>query len=189
MTQHRTQLLDILVTVPEIQQVLEAIEQLGIPDAFLAGGAITQCVWNHLSGNPALHKVKDFDIIYFDQNPTQSEADIEDHLTRTLSISRPVDVKNQAKVHTWYPKKFGNTIPPLTSSEDGLRMWLPCFAVGVRKHQDEWCVAAPFGLTDLFNRLVQPNRTAMSQQNYEQMTTSFKDRWPDITVVPWEAHA
>ncbi|MCZ8499964.1 nucleotidyltransferase family protein [Vibrio lentus] len=43
--------------------------EVGLPNFYIAGGAITQVIWNeHRTQKPLLDKVKDFDIVYFDNS-------------------------------------------------------------------------------------------------------------------------
>ncbi len=51
---------------------------------------------------------------------------------------------------------------------------------------NEGCVSvyAPYGLEDAFNMIVKPNKIAMSEASYIKMTSSFKERWPEISVEP-----
>ncbi len=180
------ELLTILEAVPEIEETLNVLVEYRLPDHYLAGGAVTQCVWNHLLGHSALHRVKDFDVVYFEQESQNREQVHERAIRNRLSHALPIDVKNQAFVHTWYPVKFGNVIPPHTTTEDGIRTWLPALAVGVRKHGSQYVVFAPFGLEDMMQMVVRPNKRAMSQNNYAVMTESFKTRWPQIRLDAWE---
>lgn len=175
----------IISDVPEIVELLEVLEKLELPNHYLAGGAVTQVVWNALLGFDSLRNVKDFDVIYFEGNPIQSESVWEAWIQPRVSFSLPVDVKNQALVHQWYCKKFGNPIAPLKSVEEGIKMWLPCFAVGATLNENGIEIYSPFGLEDLFAQVIRPNKTAMSKKNYDDMNRSFKNRWPSVRVIPW----
>ncbi len=178
-------LIDTISKIPEIMELLKILNDVELPNHYLAGGSITQAVWNRKLGNAPLHRVKDFDVVYFDQNEAVSEKDYELLIDSRKKHAVPVDVKNQAKVHEWYGEKFGNSIEPLSESEGGIRMWLPCFAVGVRLTEDTIKVFAPFGLADQENMVVRPNRTAMSKENYDSMNRSFKQRWPSLVIEAW----
>ncbi|ASP38792.1 hypothetical protein CHH28_08905 [Bacterioplanes sanyensis] len=178
-------LVDTISSVPEIMELLTILNDVELPNHYLAGGSITQAVWNRKLGNEPLYRVKDFDVVYFDQDEAMSEKEYEFLINSGKRHSVPVDVKNQAKVHEWYGKKFGNNIAPLTESEDGIRMWLPCFAVGVRLVKGAVNVFEPFGLEDQANMIIRPNKTAMSRENYDSMNRSFKQRWPNIEIKDW----
>ena len=174
---------------PEMVETLEACRRYGLPNHYLAGGAVTQMVWNGLLGRPLLDQVKDFDVVYFADEPLEAQARHEEALQAVLGHGVAVDVKNQARVHEWYPRKFGREIEPYGCAEDGIASWLPAFAVGVRLEdgglEGKWCVVAPFGLSDLWSMRVRPNKTVMGRGDYVRMTASFKRRWPQIVVGPW----
>lgn len=185
MVMNEKYLIETILSIPEVMELLEILNDIKLPNHYLAGGSITQAVWNRMLGNSPLHKVKDFDVVYFDKEPSKSEAIYEREIELRKNHSVPIDVKNQAKVHEWYGSKFGNEIEPLTESEDGIRMWLPCFAVGVRLVDGEVEVFAPFGLSDQADMVIRPNKAAMSQENYDAMNCSFKERWPNLKIEAW----
>lgn len=178
-------LVDTISNIPEIMELLKVLNDVELPNHYLAGGSITQAVWNRKLGNAPLHRVKDFDVVYFDEIQSTSEANFEEEIEKLKSFKVPVDVKNQAKVHEWYGSKFGNDIEPLKKSEDGIRMWLPCFAVGVKLDGDTIKVFAPYGFEDLANMVIRPNKLAMSKENYDSMNRSFKQRWPNLEIEEW----
>ncbi|MGI9281832.1 MAG: nucleotidyltransferase family protein [Endozoicomonas sp.] len=178
-------LLALLKQSLEITETLEACRMIEVPNYYLAGGAITQTVWNHLLGLPLLNNIKDFDVVYFDSSDASNEQHYQLQISDLVSHTFPVDVKNQAKVHEWYPQKFGNVIEPYQSAEEGIASWLPAFAIGVRLEGSGLKVFAPYGLDDLMAMHIRPNKTVMSEQSYVAMTKSFKARWTGITVEPW----
>ncbi len=176
----KSHLIETTSDIPEIIELLQILKQIRLPNHYLAGGSVTQAIWNSKLGNHPLHKVKDFDEV---QNT--SESQFEEAIDKLKSFSIPVDVKNQAKVHEWYGNKFGNNIKPLKQSEDGIKMWLPCFAVGIRLDGDTIKVFSPYGLDDLTNMVIRPNKLAMSKENYDSMNRSFKQRWPNLEIMAW----
>ncbi|SBS32526.1 hypothetical protein MSP8886_02454 [Marinomonas spartinae] len=178
-------LVDTISNIPEMMELLTILNEIKLPNHYLAGGSVTQAVWNRKLGNDPLYKVKDFDVVYFDQKMSRSEKEYEAEIDFRKTYLMPVDVKNQANVHEWYGAKFGNNIEPLKESEDGIRMWLPCFAVGIRLVDDVLDVFAPFGLEDQANMIIRPNKTAMSKENYDTMNRSFKQRWPNLEIKEW----
>ncbi|MFM2484318.1 nucleotidyltransferase family protein [Celerinatantimonas yamalensis] len=174
-----------IADIPEMMALLSILQEMELPNHYLAGGAITQAVWNCQLGHAPLDQIKDFDVVYFDRAADNAELHYEQQIHQIRAFDRPVDVKNQAKVHQWYGKKFGSDIAPLTETEDGIRMWLPCFAVGVRLQNDSMRVFAPFGLDDLANMIIRPNKTAMSEDNYNAMNRRYQTRWPSLVIEPW----
>ncbi|MEJ2764629.1 nucleotidyltransferase family protein [Photobacterium sp. MCCC 1A19761] len=168
-------------------ETAQACRDLGLPNFYIAGGAITQLIWNRLSGRPLLEQVKDFDIVYFDREQHRSEAWYEDEISTRMSHTVEIDVKNQAIVHLWYPQKFGCDIPAYERVEQGIDSWLSAFAIGFTLNTGgSVTIYAPYGLEDAFQMNVKPNKIAMTEANYRKMTQSFKNRWPSISVAPWD---
>lgn len=185
MGEKENKLISIIEHCPEIMETLNACEKYGLKDFFLAGGAITQILWNNLLKKPQLENIKDFDIIYFSKEEAFDHEKIhENHIRKLVHHKIQLDIVNQANVHRWYGKKFGNEIAPLTRTEDGIKTWLPAFAIGISK-KDSLRVYAPYGLEDAFSMTVRPNKIAMSEENYNTMTKSFKRRWNEIQIIPW----
>ena len=179
-------IISIIQQSPEIEETLSVCTEYGLPNYYLAGGAITQCIWNSLLHLPLLAKVKDFDVIYFCKEDKNQEEVYEATINNQVTHRIPVDIKNQAFVHEWYPVKFGNKIAPYNNVEEALFSWIPAFAIGIRKEDKKYKVFAPFGLQDTLDMYVRPNKKIMRSKNYEKMATSFQERWPQIKVEPWE---
>ena len=179
-------IISIIRKSPEIEETLSVCAEYGLPDYYLAGGAITQCIWNSLLNFPLLKKVKDFDVIYFCEEERDLEGIHETAINKRVKHGIPVDVKNQAFVHKWYPGKFGNEIAPYKSVEEVFLSWIPAFALGIRKDEDKYKIFAPFGLQDTVSMHIRPNKKIMSEKNYNKITADFLERWPQIKVDQWE---
>lgn len=186
MADRRKELISYIDKCPEITETLYKCSEYGLRNYYVAGGAITQLLWNNLLGKPHLEKVKDFDVVYYsDTEDRLSEKVHQSALEKMITHQFPLDVTNQAYVHEWYPKKFGNIIQPFKTVEDGIQTWLSAFAIGIRKLK-EYEIFAPYGLDDAFAMIVRPNRLTMTKENYINMTDSFKKRWQTINILPWE---
>ncbi|MCB9991084.1 MAG: nucleotidyltransferase family protein [Rhodospirillales bacterium] len=179
--------LNILQQNPAIVETIHACFDYGLPHYYLAGGAITQTIWNHIGGKPLMQGIKDLDIVYFAENETgDTERTHENQLCHDLKNKYVIDVKNQAFVHQWYPDKFGAVIPPYKNTEDAISSWLPAFAIGLRLQDNgEYDLFCPFGLEDAFSMVIRPNKRVMPQSAYTQMASSFGQRWPDVTIIEW----
>jgi len=181
-----SRLKSLIMSVPELVETAKVCRGVGLPNFYIAGGAITQLIWNHLLEREPLDKIKDFDIVYFDNIEIRTEESYETEIEAQLKHSVKVDLKNQANVHKWYPFKFGQIIPAYNRVEQGIDSWLSAFAIGFNFNTDgELSIYAPFGLEDAFNMHVKPNKIVMSEVNYIKMTNSFKKRWSSISVEPW----
>lgn len=191
MSDLEARLVDIVRGVPTTMQVLRTIRDLDLPDAMIFSGAIYQPVWNHLTGRAPDYGIKDYDVAYHDDSDTSYEA--EDVVIQQVAarfdepLKSLVEVRNQARVHLWFEKKFGadEPYPPLLSSADALKRFVAtAFCVGVRMEADDsLSVFAPFGLDDLFALHLRPNPLRVKGAGgWARTTGSAQARWPEITV-------
>lgn len=100
-------------------EVLETVRSLDLPDCRLVAGAVYQSVWNSLTNRPHDHGVKDWDLAYFDASDLSWEA--EDQVIRRVRAAFPespdrIEVRNQARVHLWFERRFGIPYAPLGST-------------------------------------------------------------------------
>ena len=127
------------------------LRPLGLPQCYVTAGCLFQTLWNLRSGRPAAENIKDYDVFYFDGADLSWEA--EDAVIRRVAplaerLGIPVEVRNQARVHLWYPARFGDDYPQLHSAKDGMSRYLVrCTCVGIGVADGE--VFAPDGFADL----------------------------------------
>ncbi len=175
---------------PVLAGLLDRFDQVDLPDAWLAAGAIAQTVWNLAAGQPAGAGIKDVDLVHFD--PSDLSADAEAAAERRIRALVPegirVDVKNEARVHLWYAARFGYPIPPYASMADAIASFpTTATAVGVRCVEGRFEVAAPFGLDDLLGLIVRPNKRQITRAIYQAKVERWRPLWPALTVVEWDA--
>jgi hypothetical protein len=168
-------------------------EIAGLPDAWLAGGCLVQTVWNSLTGRPLTYGINDYDVLYFDAD-TSWEA--EDAIIRRLeqrlaALQVKIEIRNQARVHLWYPQRHGRPYPPLMSAAESIDRFLTTNTqVGLHNTSQGYKLYAPRGLSDAVNLIVRPNATAnFSADNYDAKAARWKALWPEITVYPAPATA
>lgn len=186
----RQALEDIVRSQPVLMAVLTGLRDMALPDAWLVSGAVYNVVWNHLTGRPALTGIKDVDLIYFDPADLSYEAEdrvIKAAEARFADLPLPVEVRNQARVHLWFPQKFGIVVTPLTHSTEALKRYASrTHAVAVRLEGDNTLtIEAPFGLEDLFAFRITPNAVLDNRAAHDAKGARAKTVWPEITVVPW----
>jgi len=172
-------------------RVMSAAEEMALPDWYLVAGALAQSVWNIVLGRPVLHKVEDIDVVYFDSDDLTEamEGCREATLAERLAdIGIRLDAKNQARVHLWYEKRFGYKLRPYRSTREAITTFpFTATSVGVTGVGEAIRVFAPFGLDDLFNLTVRANRTQITPETYTAKAERVRVRWPEITILPWEA--
>lgn len=188
-----TQLLmlkDILYKSDALSTAINKACKLGLKNYYIGAGCVAQTVWNYLSGYPLEYGIGDIDFVYFDDSDLSLEAE-----NRVVNMVKAafgdlpikIDVKNEARVHLWYDKHFGYKIEPYTSLEDAVNTWpTTATAIGVRKSENgSLVVYAPFGLNDLFGKVVRANKRQITEDIYEAKTHKWIGKWKDLIIVPW----
>ncbi|TMI57733.1 nucleotidyltransferase family protein [Candidatus Bathyarchaeota archaeon] len=157
-----------------VKQILRRTPRLQMPNWYLGAGCIAQTVWNSLHGFELTRNIQDYDLAYFDSTDLSEETE-EKTIRKAQSVlgdlGVTIDVKNEARVHLWYKKHFGNAIRPYRSIEDAR-------------------------LDDLLSMIVRPNMKqaeyfltedeSTSREVYNQKAQKWVKAWPKLVVVPWE---
>ncbi|MGR9047752.1 nucleotidyltransferase family protein [Halobacillus faecis] len=173
---------------PFVRPLFEVAHSFG-KECWIGAGVITQSVWNYQFGYPADYGIGDADLIYFDAAGTlEEEKNLEKRWNddcRDLPFS--IDVTNEALVHLWYEEKFNQSIKPYTSVKDAIDTWpTTASSVGVkRKRNGEYEIYAPFGLEDLFQGIIRPNKRLIPEEVYWNKAEKWKKRWPELKILPW----
>lgn len=174
---------------PLLMGFLNGMVSLGLPDPLLGSGVIYNTVWNILTDRPRHQGIKDADIVYFDPHDRSYEA--EDRMIRRAQSyfsdsPIPVELRNQARVHLWFPDKFGLHYPELKNSADMLNYFATkTHAIPARLEHGEIALYAPFGLDDLFSFRVTPNPVLANRHTHDAKAARAKAKWPELTIVPW----
>ncbi|PBC05463.1 nucleotidyltransferase family protein [Mesorhizobium sp. WSM3860] len=188
--EQRAAFLEIVAADPLLAKTLARVRELALPGWLVVSGALYNSVWNHLTGRPPGYGIKDVDLFYFDGTDLSYEA--EDAVIRRAAqhfegLPLPVEVRNQARVHLWYPAKFGQACPRYASASESVGYFASkTHAVGVRFDADGALeLVAPFGLDDLFSFRITPNRVLDNRRTHEAKGARAKETWPEISVVRW----
>ena len=173
-----------------LMEVLRGLREEALPDTLLVAGAIYNLVWNRLTSRPDLTGINDIDVFYFDGGDLSYDAEdlaIKSLDRRFAGLPLPVQLRNQARVHLWFPQKFGIPFVPLASSSEMLgRYASKTQSVGARLEADDTLtIVAPFGLDDIFSFRIVPNPVLMNRPAHEAKGARAKSIWPEITVLPW----
>ncbi len=183
-----TRLADIVRADPGLMHVLTTVRSLGLNDWRVFSGAVYQSVWNAVTGRPVGYGRKDYDLGYFDPDVSW---DAEDAVIKRVAAAfnepfrTDVEVRNQARVHLWFPERFGEPYEALAGTDEALaRFVAPAFAVGVRLEADNSIsIAAPFGLEDVFSMTLRPNPHRPLARGWDKAVASARARWPELTVI------
>ena len=185
----RLRFLEIVLGNETIRLLTDRLAELELPDSYLTAGCLSQTVWNHVSGYPPGYGITDYDVLYCDLDDLSWER--EDQIIRHCDgifadLGVDVEVRNQARVHRWYPRKFGVPHRPLRSTHEGIDSFLHrCSALGLRKTPEGYDVYAPFGYDDVFEMFVRPNYLHDLPRQYEEKADRWLRIWPGLAVAPW----
>jgi uncharacterized protein len=174
---------------PLVDSVLDRAAALALPAWYLTAGCLFQTVWNALHGLAPTHGIRDYDLFYCDDSDTSWEA--EDRVIRHCAeafgdLGAPVEVRNQARVHLWYPDRFGVAVDPLRTCEDGIDTFaMTTCCVATRRVDGRLRTYAPHGFADLYNLVLRPNPVRASQAVYEKKARRWLSLWPDLQLLPW----
>lgn len=173
----------------------DRVRELQLPGGCLAGGCLFQTVWNALHGFEAEFGIDDYDVFYFDAADLSAKGEAETtSRVREACADLPLtlDVRNQARVHTWYPAEYGAPSPPFRDTQDGIDHFLGvCCSYGLRVGTDEAPVVyAPWGYDELFDLAVRPNPRRLNDGGslpdaYACKTERWRRLWPQLTILPW----
>jgi hypothetical protein len=171
-----------------LMRTLRLARELDLPDWWIVSGAIYNQVWNALTGRPEMYGVKDVDLFYFDPDTSYAAEDREIGRAGALFPPQPpVELRNQARVHLWYPGHFGTPYPPLGSACEGIdRFACRTHCVGVRLEANEQLsVYAPHGLDAIFGFRLEPNPILDNRATHEAKAARQVALWPELRVIPW----
>jgi hypothetical protein len=161
--------------------------RLALPDAWIVSGCLVQTAWNVQTGRAVDYGIADYDVFYFDPDTSwQAEDAVIRRLQGRFATSGvKVEVRNQARVHLWYPQKHGLPYPALHCSTEGIDRFLTKNTqVGIRHTPGDYEVYAPNGYDDIAGMIVRPNPGPnFSAANYEAKAARWKALWPELTVL------
>jgi uncharacterized protein len=173
---------------PVNQAIADELLRLALPDAWIVSGCLVQTVWNVRTTRAVDYGIDDYDIFYFDPDTSWQAEDavIRQLQGRLANLAVKIEVRNQARVHLWFPQKHGLPYPALDCSTQGIDRFLTRNTqVGIRRTPDGHEVYAPHGFDDIADMIVRPNPGPnFSAAAYEAKTSRWKALWPEITVLP-----
>ena len=174
----------------KILDVLEkyALENPNFKNWYVGAGGVNQTVFNYYHGYEGDYGIKDYDIVYFDEDTSYEAEDviIKDLEKRLKDMDIVSDIKNQARVHIWYNPKYGTNREPYTSCEDAVSSWgstVTC--IGIRKENGQLIVYCPYGLNDLFSLTIRPVKRYFDKESYEARSKRWKAKWDKLNIVEW----
>lgn len=179
-----TNFISIARSNPINAELLRRLRDLDIPQCYLTAGCLFQAVWNQRSGHSLDWGVNDYDVFYFDGSDLTEEAEsrvIARTLTATADLNVKVEVRNQARVHLWYKRRFNASYPQLQHAHEGIDRYLvACTRVGINAVTG--ALYAPDGLADLAAGVLRPNPVYPDMRQFEAKALSYQQRWPWLRI-------
>jgi hypothetical protein len=183
------ELLESLMRNPSIRFIFDRAPELGMRNWYLGSGGVVHTIWNDKHGFEPEYGIKDYDLVYYDPGDVSYEGeDVFIRRGKELFKDLPIEVeiKNQARVHLWYEKHFGYSIPQYKSAEEAISTWpTTATSIGVRREGADYKIFAPFGLDDIFGMIVRPNKKLINEKIYNDKISRWERLWPDIKIIPW----
>jgi hypothetical protein len=185
----RARLERIVMASPILAPIVRQWAEISLPDCWLVAGAITQTVWNDAFALEPGYGLADVDLVYFDGSDLSEGAEA-DHAARVRGrfsdLGVKIDVKNEARIHLWYANKFGHEISPYTSARHAITTFpTTATAIGIQPADSRLLISVPFGLTDLFDTVVRPNKVQVTREIYEAKVMRWRPLWPRLKIVDW----
>ena len=178
----------ILMKNKDLVSILKVLESIGIDNCYVGAGTINQTVFNYYHGYSIDYGIKDYDIVYYDQDLSYEKEDLV--IKRLQSKINPlgilVDIKNEARVHLWYYDKYGVKRDPYYSVEDAIASWgatITC--IGVRLEKGKMVIYAPYGFNDLFGMFIRPVKKDFTKEAYDEWASRWMKKWPNLRKQEW----
>lgn len=172
---------------PVNEAIADELYRLALPDAWIVSGCLVQTVWNVLTKRAVDYGIVDYDAFYFDPDTSWQAEDavIRQLQGRLAKLGVKIEIRNQARVHLWYPQNHGLPYPALHCSAEGVDRFLTKNTqVGIRRTQHGHDVYAPNAFDDIAAMIVRPNPGPnFSAANYTAKATRWKMLWPELTVL------
>lgn len=172
-----------------LQTVLARADSLCMPNWYLGAGCVSQTVWNILHGFDPEYAIKDYDLVYYDANDISKEGElrfIEEAKELFKDIPEEVEIVNEARVHLWIEEYAGYKIDQYKNTEEAISSWpttITCVAVKYEK--GVFKVYAPYGLDDVFDMILRPNKKIVTEEVYEKKVEKWTKIWPKLMVIGW----
>lgn len=182
------QLIRIIRNEEWLMDALKDVRKLGLPDWYIAAGAIRNTVWNKLHGFPGNSNLPDVDIVYFDSLDMKGKREEEsERILTEINSSLKWEVVNQARSHLFsHGQKMLKY--PMKSSCESISYWSETpTCIGVRLEQDDsLTICAPHGLGDLMNLIVRP--ISKPYQNMSLYRERIEEKrwaqiWPKLKIL------
>ena len=176
----------------DLMNILNYIDELNLPNYYIAAGSVFQTIWNYYDNKPLNSEIKDIDIIYYDSDNLSKdiEFDLENKIIehfKSIGLNYEFDVHNEARMHLWKKENENKDIDQYLNSEDAIDKWIATVhAVGVTKIDGVIKVYAPYGLSDIFSRTIRPIKHKYnSKELYDKKVKGWSSRFDNLNIIEW----
>lgn len=184
---------EILFKNEKLLQTLKVLEEYAkenpkFKNYYLGAGGVNQTVFNYYHEYDLNYGIKDFDIVYYDNDESYEAEDviIKELSDRLTLIDTSFDIKNQARVYIWYNEKYGTNRAKYLNVEDAVSSWgATVTCVGVRLENNELKVFCPYGLNDIFSMTIRPVKKDFKKENFEERANRWKHTWNKLNIIEW----
>ena len=169
---------------PGVATLLGRLPALDLPQCHLAAGCLFQTVWNLRGGEAPDRGIRDHDVLYWDPDTSFAAEDAAIRRAAALGaeLGLALEVRNQARVHLWYERRFGAPCPALRSARDGVDRFLVAgTAVGIAAGTGQ--VYAPYGLDDLAAGVLRVNPRHPRPALFRAKAEDYRARCPWLRIV------
>ncbi|MBP2100414.1 nucleotidyltransferase family protein [Enterococcus rivorum] len=176
-----------LVQDQEINDILEIIKKLQLPDCWLCAGTIRNYFWNLFSDVRSKTYISDVDVIFFDKTISYEETT---RIEQKLKLNYPMynwELKNEVYMHQ---HNQDISIAPYENSQDAISKFPEkCTAIAARKDsKNQLELFAPYGIEDIIQFRVSPTpfflESELRLDIYKKrvLTKKWQEIWPCLTV-------
>lgn len=164
------------------KDMLEALADLDLPDAWIAAGAVRNAAWDRLHQYPTSTPLADVDVIWFDPGRADTGVDMElEHRLGQRLGGVTWSVKNQARMH----RRNGDL--PYRDCLDAMRGW-PETATGIAARlgpNGAIELSAAFGFDDLLSLRLRPTPRFATNPAFRKRVEQKRwlALWPKLRLV------
>lgn len=185
--------ISILEKNKNLMAVLDYIAKLELPNFYIAAGSVFQTIWNYYDEKDLNFRIKDIDVIYYNNSDLSVEKDLEyynmiNEYVKSNGFNYEVDVSNEARMHLWKMEHGqGENVEQYKNSEDAMSKWIATVhAIGITKVNDDIKIYAPYGLSDIYSRTIRPiKHNNNSKELYNKKVASWKKRFDNLNIIEW----
>ena len=184
--------IEIIKQNSDLMIILNYIDELKLPNYYIAAGSVFQTIWNYYDNKPLNFGIKDIDIIYYDSDNLSKavEYDLENKIIehfKSIGINYEFDVHNEARMHLWKKENEDKDINQYKNSEDAIDKWIATVhAIGITKENNKIKVYAPYGLSDIFSKTIRPiKHKANSKDLYDNKVRGWEKRFNGLNIIEW----